>query len=495
MRNDKSHRKCLQLAYTCPMRQTLVALLFHACGFAAVTDFQIFTSGPHHVVQGHYVTFNANGKVLAGTDDTPGTVPSVSSLPPQSTASFPNMVRYCCGTYLYQVGADNPVRISVGANTPPGSYTVQIKYVTPGMVTRTAPYTIIVDPVPPAAPPVTIPSPPLLAGYDTWKSNAAVYGKKHCTAAEAGQFPYEGAVWYYDGPRVYYQIADLMADRSFEDCAALILAPYQKYITDNAGAIPGYRVFGRGLALRAQRASDTSARQALSTLRSGSPYGDWPNAAYIVDWSVSREVSFSIDVNYDDQSLGGTPNSHLQDTIEALFGDFDQWFASKSSSIVQPFMVALAAEGLIGYFDKSQDTRVLPALKMAADQLWTQSWNVACQCFLYYNDPANPANTSPAADLNGLIAPLYGWVYKQTGITSYRDKGDQIFNGSAGAWLDGGKQFSQTYRWSGKYVEWRGGPGTNSPTPTPNPTLTLSCSSGALQFSQTGNNSGTILCR
>ena len=51
---------------------------------------------------------------------------------------------------------------------------------------------------------------------------------------------------------------------------------------------------------------------------------------------------------------------------------------------------------------------------------------------------------------------MYGWVYQQTGAQIYRDEGDELFNyGVAGAWLDGGKQFSQNYRWSQKYVEWR----------------------------------------
>ncbi|MBZ5636897.1 MAG: hypothetical protein LAO55_27555, partial [Acidobacteriia bacterium] len=60
------------------------------------------------------------------------------------------------------------------------------------------------------------------------------------------------------------------------------------------------------------------------------------------------------------------------------------------------------------------------------------------------------------SDLNLLLAPMYGWVYQRTGAQIYRDQGDQLFNaGVAGAWLDGGKQFSQNYRWSQKYVEWR----------------------------------------
>jgi hypothetical protein len=70
-----------------------------------------------------------------------------------------------------------------------------------------------------------------------------------------------------------------------------------------------------------------------------------------------------------------------------------------------------------------------------------------------------------------LIAPAYAWFYNLTGDVSYLQKGDQIFNGGvAGAWLGGGKQFSQNYRWSFQYVEWAGAGFKPAPIPTPTPT-------------------------
>ena len=78
-----------------------------------------------------------------------------------------------------------------------------------------------------------------------------------------------------------------------------------------------------------------------------------------------------------DQAQGGAPNPHFQDLVEAQFGQFDQWFVSKSTKYVQPFMVALAAEALIQYWDVSHDPRVLPTLQMAADQVWAQSWDTS----------------------------------------------------------------------------------------------------------------------
>jgi hypothetical protein len=150
-------------------------------------------------------------------------------------------------------------------------------------------------------------------------------------------------------------------------------------------------------------------------------------------------------------------------------GQFDQWFQSKTSPIVQPFMVALSAEALIQYWDISRDPRIPPVLQMAADQIWAQSWDTSCNCFRYYDDVALDGTYSLSQDLNLLIAPLYGWLFQQTGFQGYRDQGDQIFNsGVVGAWLDGGKQYSQNYRWSAKYIQWRvlGAPPTGQPPPT-----------------------------
>ena len=42
-----------------------------------------------------------------------------------------------------------------------------------------------------------------------------------------------------------------------------------------------------------------------------------------------------------------------------------------------------------------------------------------------------------------------------TGDVKYLERGDEIFNGGvAGAYLGGGKQFSQQYRWSFDFVKW-----------------------------------------
>jgi hypothetical protein len=47
-------------------------------------------------------------------------------------------------------------------------------------------------------------------------------------------------------------------------------------------------------------------------------------------------------------------------------------------------------------------------------------------------------------------------MYQQTGDTTYRDRGDQVFAGGVTrAYLNNGKQFNQNYMWSFDYVKWR----------------------------------------
>jgi uncharacterized protein (TIGR03437 family) len=411
------------------------------------------TGGPHHVVQGHYMFFYAIGRILAGTGES-GTVPSVSGLPAGATAEFVNQLRFCCGTTIYSISTTIPIKISTSSSTPTGTYPVQVIFRTREGVQRSGTFTIYVDPVPSLIqkPGTYFPPDTPLASLAKWKSNMVTYGRKHCTPTETS--PYSSYnVTFYDGTRVYYQIADLTGDTSFNACADMVYAAYSKYVNDNNGSVPGYAEFPHGLAMRFQRTGDVAARQTLTALKNKGAYSNLANVVSIGDWSRSRETSYGLETNLVDQSLGGVPTPYLQDLIEAQFGQFDQWFVSKSAPYVQPFMVAIAAEALIQYWDVTHDPRVPPTLQMAADQVWAQSWDPTTKLLRYWEGDGTFALYS---DLNLLLAPMYGWVYQRTGAQIYRDQGDQLFNaGVAGAWLDGGKQFSQNYRWSQKYVDWR----------------------------------------
>jgi hypothetical protein len=120
---------------------------------------------------------------------------------------------------------------------------------------------------------------------------------------------------------------------------------------------------------------------------------------------------------------------------------------------MMPFMVGLTMEALINYYEKTGDVRIPTQIRLAADGLWSTAWVPASSSF-YYESAGD--QTVGIADLNLLIAPAYAWLWQKTGAAKYLQSGDQVFAGGvlyANFWS--GKQFSQNYRWSFDYVNWR----------------------------------------
>lgn len=427
---------------------------------ASALDFSIAMSGPHHVTVGHPVTFIAKATLLSGANES--AVPTVTGLPAGAGVSFPNL-KFCCTTFMYTLDDPLPIRVDVPAAAKPGFYPLTITYKSKSIEVRTAQFMLSVDAAPLPSSLALFPPDVPLAGLAQFESNMKTFGAKHCVPTEL--VTWEGYVWYYDGTRIYYQIADYTKDPKWIDCARALNVFYSNYVLSNAGNIQGWRVFPHGLALGYLREGLQGDKLAIALLLDRG-YANFLNGAYVIDWKDSREISYGLSTHLISERLGNPRHANYWPVVEALFGHFSQWFLDPTpASYVQPFMVALGAEALTGHFDSTGDLRVLPTLQLAADRLWSDSWNVACQCFLYYDDVGtNPPSMSQ--DLNLLIAPLFGWVYQHTGLVKYRDQGDQIFNsGVRGAWLDGGKQFAENYRWSGKYIEWRNRPPDPAPPP------------------------------
>jgi hypothetical protein len=454
----------------------LFLLIACAIGSAQALDFTLNISGPHHVVQGHYMFFLVTAQVTAGVDE-PAT-PTISGLPVGATAEFVDLAKFCCGTFLWRTASNNPVKISLPPATPTGVYPLTITYTSQSGVVRSALYMLIVDRVPSPLTPATYPADASLASLSQWQSNMTNFGRQHCGPLDMALG--EGNLVYYDGTRVYYQIADYTNDPSWNACALMVRDVYRPYVLANNGAIPGYWVFTKGLTMDYQRTMDSLSSEAVNLLHSAS-YAALPDVAQVIGWQVSRESAFALEAHIDNESLGNPPSPNHADFVEVVLGHFSQWFLDKNAAYVQPFMVGLSSEALIAEWNLSHDARIPPAIQMAADQMWLNSWDASCQCFRYYSDDGT---VSLSQDLNLLIAPLYGWVYRQTGLKRYRDMGDQIFNaGVAGAWLGaagtGGKQFSQNYRWSGKYVEWR----QTSAADTIPPTISITSPASAGTYS------------
>src|SRR3989442_15051325 len=155
-------------------------------------------------------------------------------------------------------------------------------------------------------------------------------------------------------------------------------------------------------------------------------------------------------------------------------------------------MVGLTAHTLIRDWEQPHDSRLIPALRLAADWMWANAW-IPRDASMWED---SRYRSSGAPDANLLIAPIYAFLYWQTGDTKYRDQGDQIFAGGVtGAWLGDGKHFNHNYWWSFDYVKWRTA-GPVAPSPPAPPTLSISPQTsvdfGSVAVGQSADRSFTV---
>lgn len=303
----------------------------------------------------------------------------------------------------------------------------------------------------PTSTPAPNPAPPI-ERLSEWEDKMEQFGWTHCdeNAILSNGTDSEAAVWYYDGTRVYYQIADYTGDTAWYECAGYTLQVYRDFVEANSGSsLWGWRVFPHGLAEHYWRTGDTRSRDAALKLANESA---WANSGGGASFEMSRETAYLIHAYLTAEQLGEAEHPRLVDAVDYALGHLEQW-AGESASYTKPFMMGLTFEALIRYYETKGDERIPAAVQDAADWLREDSglYHSGQKSFRYITGNANGA-----ADLNLLIAPVYGWLYKQTGEEKYQQYGDDLLDGFLdGAWLGGGKQFSQGYRWSFLYVDWR----------------------------------------
>ncbi len=308
---------------------------------------------------------------------------------------------------------------------------------------------------------------PPLPGLAQWEQNMLEFGQYHCRQAFiAKQGIWDGgSVWFYDGQRAFYRIADYTGVSLFNACAKQIGDLYQKSVFDHNGVDYAYRTFTRGLRMDYERTGDLRAKEAVFYLAKNA-VGAADTQSYQGPARL-RENSYLLEHLLDSEAVGwpGRP-SKVRQTVENSLSTIQQLFVERNYK-VKTFMTGLQAESLIQYFEKSGDPRILPALKTAADGLWAHGWVESAGGFPYCTEaPAagdQDCNPKVHPGLNMLIAHLYGWLYRQTGDVGYREKGDKIFkHGVEGAakgnpYLPYGKQFTQNYRLSFDYITYRNG--------------------------------------
>jgi hypothetical protein len=300
------------------------------------------------------------------------------------------------------------------------------------------------------------------AGSDVrarWQSNMITFGKFHCDKNRIQELStWEGSVWYYDGIRVFYQIADYTRDLSFLTCAQYVKDVYRDYVIANGGRVPGWRVFTGGLARDYLSTGDEVSRDAVVALAKNSAFADKGGDP---SFEYSRETAYLILAYLDLEKTTGERSQLLTIAVDYAKSHIRQWLSSAPN--VKPFMVALTAEALIEYAEHTGDSSAVADLPAIARWLRGSAWSSSAGGFVYIvcRDPRSSQECAediavPAPDLNLLIAPVFSYAARLSGDQDLASFGDTVFSrGVDGAYLAGGKQFSQNYRWSFNFYKWR----------------------------------------
>jgi hypothetical protein len=283
-------------------------------------------------------------------------------------------------------------------------------------------------------------------------------GAKWCPASTTTYaFGTESQVWYYDGARVYFQIADYTRDRAWETCALRIAQQYRDFVIANNGRLPAWRVFTTGLRMAWERTSDDRYRQAVVLLSKNSAAA---NYAVAVNSNSIRETAYIVDAYIDAELVGEPRNPRLTRHVDYLIGHYDQIFVSRTYELHQVFFDGTAAEALIRYYDLTRDSRVPPTVKLLLDWVWDYGWHKSRRKLVINPEPLGPKCTwgcqEYTTDLISFVSPAFAWYWSVTGNPVYQQRGDELFSHSLDEDISySGKSFSHNFRWSFSGVAWR----------------------------------------
>lgn len=289
----------------------------------------------------------------------------------------------------------------------------------------------------------------------------------------------EGLAWYYDGNRVFRQIARYTKDRSWLHAAAQCRLYYRSYL--NCPAVrhyaDGWRNFTKGFYYDATDDKDTASKKDALLLAKRGKFSQSQHKADLPGWlatpsivDASREIAYAISAWNTAKALGDPEFAGRDPYLDLAYYQLDIWktylqgypasrYPGEPSAKYQPFMFALTCEALIDIY-RQPDTaqadkdKIRSKIETVARLTYDKLYNDSKHAFIA--NTGNPTTYWPA--LNLLIVPLYGWLWHETGEPRYLAAGDQIFSdGVVFGWPEvwGGKPFCQNYRWSFDYVAWR----------------------------------------
>ena len=383
------------------------------------------------------------------------------------------------------VAHDMSIRLRADPDAAPGKYSVTFAVESNGQQ-QTGTYEFTVMP-PATAPPHMDLTTKAIPGLGTWQKQMIELGEKWCAYRDAqnaaGNFVdnwgWTGDAWFYDGGRTYQNIDFYTAAAGhpnhphWQHCALTLLDPYANYQVANNAPIAGYSLFTYGMAMNYSRTHAEVMRKAIDMLATVGPQHVHTGS---VDPYGIRETAYRSDAWMSNEMLGAPRWPLLQRNIDKLMGNLIM-AANGQLGAVHPFMVGLAMETLIHWYDLNlaeghPDYRVFPVMKEALDGLWRDSWVPKEKMFDYNRWDLPPKRGPQYTALNNMVSVAYAWYWLQTGDTVERDHGDLLFEHAfddPGSYSWSGKQFSQEFEFSFDFVRYRQGQTTSSVIPANNP--------------------------
>jgi len=336
--------------------------------------------------------------------------------------------------------------------------------------------------------------------FAAWESNMVTWGKHW------GEFqnPDGGVRWavrfdnaYYDMLWNLYQIKEYSGQNSvWDQYIEYAKSSYRDefYRPDNYHS-NGYYRFPHGLLTDYLAGGDTTIQDirmirdnmAFSLVVEYDENGDYPGQSQ----RMSREMSYALQANVCAEKAGEPRmTDRISHFIPWMENHLYEWKSGNfsDSAFFQPFMFGLTAHALIEFYEWEVEngrdphaywpkthwntipealadfaewmynTSVVRAGPYAGQRMWVANYGGQGNgAFRYADREYEEGAGTIYPGLNLLITPVYAWVYKQTGDTTYREIADIIFAAGVrqfnGDWS--GKAFNQNYRWSFKYVDWR----------------------------------------
>lgn len=289
--------------------------------------------------------------------------------------------------------------------------------------------------------------------------------------AEARHWAAEGANWvfnYYDRALLYYAAWARTGNATFWHRGTQMAVNYRRdYLEANAYGSSAHWSQLEGVEkhylLTGDEASRTAVARVAHVLRGYQPRLSDPNfvdprvvarviQGTLLAWRLAEGAPFAASVPVVDL------RAQLDDQINKLVayqqpnGRFPTNLGTCGGQ--QAYMAGLLGETITEVHRYYRaDARLVTTLQRSADYLWNTQWIPGEASFRLADwGCAGMAASTPSPDLSGLIVHAYAYLARVTGDAKYRTQGDAIFAGMSRAYLEGSKQFTQSYATAYRYV-------------------------------------------